>query len=341
MIRIPEQPELEADLIDQMSRGYQVAQALGTAVNMDIFSRLKTPKTAEEVSRETKSKPLLMSKFLNVLVSLKLLSRDGDKYRGTQLAETFLAKESPYYQGNLVALELKAYELWAKLDHALKGEMEAKPAQAPKDAFDRRYILAMAEANTRGPLWNVVKAVSSLTEFKTAKRLLDLGGGHGLHAIGLAQENPQLEATVFDLPPVVQVTKEFIAQYEMGDRVKTLGGDYTKDEIGSGYDMVFVSHTLYGKREMVCPLLKKVHRALNEGGTLILSHWIRGEDGGMPEPVALWELWLTLLGYEPHIYTKDEAKAWLEEAGFSLQEVIDISTPLDPAALVIGRKEAR
>ena len=338
MIKIPEQPKIEVNLIDRMARGYQIAKVLNTAVDMDIFTRLERSKTAEEISKETESNPLLMRKFLNVLVSLQLLSKKDDTYTKTQLSEIFLTKDNPFYQGNLINLELKDYEVWSKLDQALKDKVNLRLPQL-ENTFDKRFILAMAEANMRGPLYKVTKAISDLAEFKSAKRLLDLGGGHGLHAIALVQENAQLEGVIFDLPPVVEVAKKVISQYQMEGRVKVIGGDYMKDDIGNGYDIIFVSHTFYKPKEQVFPLLKKIHAALNREGLAILNHWILSEDGTASEVVTLWDLWLSLLGYHPHIYTKDEAKIWLEEAGFSLQNIVDISTPPDPSILVIGRKE--
>ena len=282
-----------------------------------------------------------MRKFLNILVSLKLLSKNGDKYAKNQLAEIFLTKESAFYQGNLINLVLKNYEEWAKLGQVLKGEIKQKSIEISKDVFDKKFILAMAEANMRGPLYKVIKAISKLPEFKAAKRLLDLGSGHGLHAIALAQENPKLEGIIFDLPPVVEVAKEFISQYQMEDRVKAMAGDYMKDDIGKGYDVIFVSHTFYKPKEAVSFILKKIHTVLNVGGLVILNHWVLDNDGTASEVVTLWDLWLSLLGYQPYIYTSDEARGWLGEIGFSSQDIIDISTPPDPSMLIIGKKEVR
>lgn len=167
-------------------------------------------KTAEEISQSLGTDPSLMKKFLNVLVSLGLLSKTGDRYAKTQLSEIFLKKKSPFYQGNLINLVLKNYQEWAKLGEALKGQITQESTSISESSFDKKFILAMAEANMRGPLFKVTEAISGLPEFKNARRLLDLGGGHGLHAIALAQENPQLQGMVFDLPPVVESESLFL-----------------------------------------------------------------------------------------------------------------------------------
>src|SRR6185369_15834653 len=51
------------------------------------------------------------------------------------------------------------------------------------------------------------------------RQILDLGGGSGCYCIVAAQHHPRLRATVLDLSPVVEVTREFIASHGLADRV--------------------------------------------------------------------------------------------------------------------------
>lgn len=96
----------------------------------------------------------------------------------------------------------------------------------------------------RGDLQRSVSAIASLSQFKNAKKLLDLGGGHGLYAIAFAQLNPNLDVSIFDLPHVAEITRDFIKRYRMKDRIKVIAGDFTKDDIGNGYDIIFASDYL-------------------------------------------------------------------------------------------------
>ena len=331
-------PKVSSEPLDRMARGYQLTQVLNTAINLDVFARLEKPRKAKEISEEMKTDLELTKKFLDVLVSLELLSKKGDRYANTELAATFLLKGSPFYQGNLINLVVEDYDIWSKLNEALKG----KKTPEKRVENTERYTLAMAEANIRGPLWKAVKTVSNLSDFKKAKKFLDLGGGHGLHSIAFAQENPDLKATVFDFPWVVEVAKQFISQYEMQDRVRVMAGDYMNDDIEKGYDVVFTSHTFYKPKNVLKIPLRKVYNALNDGGVAIFSHWIRDNEVQTdPATMTLWELRLLLRGYNPYIYTKDEFASLLREMGFSVKDFIDISTPEDPSMLIVAEKEAK
>ena len=335
---IPE-PKIDPRPIDDMAKCYQASQVLYTAIEYDIFSLLEEPKTAKEVSEEIDTDFELTNKFLDALAALQLLSEIDGKYTNTTLARTFLVKDGPFYQGNLVNLYATAYDAWPKLGQALKdGGIPQKPDEK-KGAFDKGFILSMAEASTRGPLHRVVKKVRDIPEFKSARKLLDLGGGHGLYAIAFAQLNPELEAIVFDLPPVVEVTSEFISQYGMEERVQVMAGDFDSDEFGEGYDVIFVSHSgFYHTNETIHELLEKTYEALNKGGILISNHWMT-DDGKSSATFALWHLWLSILRYPHHVYSKDEFSDLLKEKMFSDVQMIDIATPEDHSTIVIAKKE--
>ena len=335
-MNIPE-PEIDAKLIDDMAKGYQAAQVLFTAVDYDLFTLLEQPKTAKDISEEIGTDFELTNKFLNALVALKLLSETDGKYANTTLAGTYLVKDSPFYQGNLINMYGQSYNEWPKLGLALKGEPQ-KPGEM-KNTFDKAFILSMAEANMRGPLHRLVKKIRDIPEFKTAKKLLDLGGGHGLHAIAFAQLNPNLKAVVFDLPPVVEVTKEFISQYEMEERVKVMAGDFDKDDFGNGYDVIFVSHSIfYHTKETIHEPLDKIYAALNEGGILISNHWMH-DDGKNSNTLALWDLWLSTLGHPHNVYPAKDFVDLLKEKRFSDVRMLNISTSEDPSTIVIAKKE--
>ena len=59
--------------------------------------------------------------------------------------------------------------------------------------------------------------------------MLDVGGGSGAHAIGAVTHWPHLRAVVFDLEPVCEVAREFIAKAGLQDRIETQSGDMWED----------------------------------------------------------------------------------------------------------------
>ena len=328
--------------ISQIIRGYQLTRVLSAAMRYGIFSRLDKPKSASILAQEISIEPTITEKLLEVLVSLNLISKVDEGYVNTDLVRSFFMKDSIFYQGDLIDFMVDSYPLWTKLDQALKnGYLDNSGKGKREDTFDKRFIMASAEASIRGALQDTVEVIAGLPEFKDAKRLLDLGGGHGLYSIAFAQKNPLLQAVVFDLPPVLEISQRFIEDYEMEARVSVMAGDYLKDDLGSGYDLIFTSHSLfYQPRETLEAPLRKIYRALKEKGALVINHWVRQKDKNSLVS-SLWDLRLTLLDSPHYLYSKEEYLDLLRKCGFTEKDIIHLPTSSNPTVVIVARKDKR
>jgi len=334
-------PEISSEPLDRIGKDCEALHILFTAFEFDLFNLLKEPKTARQISGEIETNPYLTEKFLNALVALQLLSKHDNKYTNTKLASTFLVNSSPFYQGNLLRLSAKGSDNGSKMSSILKGEMQKEKDGKFEfeDVFDPSFILAMAEGAMRRSLHRTVKEVSNLPEFQRAKKLLDFGGGHGLYAIAFSQTNPNLEAVVFDLPHVTEVAKEFIAKYEMEERIAIIRGNFLEDDIGNGYDIIFVSDVFYRKKDVLMSILKKIRDALNDNGSIILKHWLLNDDRTGPLVSVLFDFKLSLRGDRHYIYTEKEYIELLQEVGFSSIRTLNISSSSSPSGIITGKKE--
>ncbi|MPN17874.1 hypothetical protein SDC9_165229 [bioreactor metagenome] len=117
--------------------------------------------------------------------------------------------------------------------------------------------------------------------------MLDLGGGHGLYAIAFAELNEEIQAFVFDLPPVTKETRYFIEKYG-ASRVDIIPGDFFKDEIGSGYDLIFSSFNPGGK---VPSLIPKIAEALKPRGVFVTRQVPDENTKSNPLMSLDWNLW--------------------------------------------------
>lgn len=332
-------PGISSEPLDRIGRDCEALHILFTAFDFDLFHLLEEPKTANQISEEIETNPYLTVKFLNALVALQLLSKHDGRYTNTKLASTFLVKSSPFYQSNLLRLSAKGSDNWSKMSSILKGEIQKEKDGRFEDVFDPSFILAMAEGSMRGSLHRTVKEVSTLPEFQEAGKLLDLGGGHGLYAIAFSQSNQNLEVVLFDLPHVTEVAKEFITKYEMEERIAIIGGNFLEDDVGNGYDIIFASDVFYRKKDVLISILRKIHNALTDNGSIVLKHWLLNDDRTAPLVSVLFDLKLSLRGDGHYIYTEKEYIELLQEVGFSSIRTLDISSSSSPSVIVIGKKE--
>ena len=325
-------PEVDFGFIEEIAKGNEKANILFTAVDYGIFDLLTQPKTADQVSEEIKTDPYLTEKFLNTLVALNLLHKIENRYLNTKLAETFLVKKSPFYQGTLFEMKRRGLTDWQRISETLKNG-GIQTGTGNKSVIGRTFIIGHAEIAITGALQRAVDIISTLPEFGKAKKLLDLGGGHGLYSIAFHQLKSDLEVVLFDLPHVTEIAKEYLEQYGMSNKIKFIAGDFTEDDIGNGYDIVFVSDVT------ISGILKKVYDALNENGVLIYRRWTINDDRTSPLTSVLFDFMLAMMRSEHRVYTLGEYIHLLNAAGFSITRILDISSPQDPTKIIIAKKE--
>lgn len=269
--------------LDTALAGVRQYHAVITALDLGVFELLRTPMTSSECAEKLGCRANLMALLCESLVSASLLEKNGELFSANAIARSYLVQDSPFCQQHALSFQRRLAGLWADLPAIMRdGPVTYDRAQMFRDVI----IPSMAESCKCGLLQKVTGQVAALPEFPAAKKLLDLGGGHGLYAIAFCQKNPDLEATVFDLPMVVDGTCSFISQYH-ADRVHVLPGDFFCDPIGSGYDIIFSSSNPGGK---VPTLIPKIAEALNPGGLFINKQAI-DEDTADPWMSLEWNLW--------------------------------------------------
>lgn len=338
MIPIPKQPAIDIETFYQSTQGGEKLFLLKTAVDYKVFEFFQEPASANEFADTRQTDLRLTEKFLCALSAINLLTKADSTFCNTPLASNCFIEGKPFFQGNLVGLMLKTrQERWANLGRCLK-EGPMQPQRDQKQTFDVNFTKAMAEGAMRGGLHRTVDTVTALPEFPAAKKLVDIGGAHGLYAMAFAQANPELRSIVFDLPQVIEATNDYIRSYEMQDRVTAIAGDYTTDDWGDNVDIVFASDCLYRGEEELIPVLRKIEASLNPGGLFISKHWMMNDGRTSPDTTVFFDLMIALAGNSTgYICTSQESMAMMESVGFEV-ESFDVPTPSKPSVILVGRK---
>ena len=320
--------------LDPALTGLRQYHAAIAALDLGLFEALHESKTGPECALELGCRPEIITLLCEGLTWLGLLEKTGEHYRDSAITQACLVSNAPFPQQQAIAFQRKLAGYWVDLPRIAKdGPVTCDRAQMFRDVI----IPSMAENCRCGLLQQVTACVAAIPEFSSARRLLDLGGGHGLYSIAFCQKNPGLNAIVFDLPPVTDATKDFIGRYRAG-RVSVLPGDFFKDPVGSGYDIVFSSSNPGGK---VPELIPKIADALNPGGLFINKQGV--DDTPFDPWLSLeWNLW-TFEGVQKqasrYVFANSvpfaEYNRLLAEHGFVVREVVPIDAQ---SAMTIAEK---
>jgi ribosomal protein L11 methylase PrmA len=326
--------------IMSMARGFQVAKMLMVAVDLGLFDFLIEPKSAVETAAWLKAEPRAAGIFLNGLAALGILNKQGDSFKNSELATRYLVQGSENYRGAIIKhMEHTWKRGWEDLkDTVLVGH---PPQEDPEKWVDARP--ERDEAEVRAFIWgmhaiarDLAPRVAAKLDLKAVRRLLDLGGGPATYAITFAQANPDLAVTVFDLPMPLKIARENIEKNGLTDRVDTLAGNFLKDDIGRGYDFIWVSQILHSHDEGQCKLIiAKAVAALEGGGTLAIQDFYLNADGASPTGAAMFGVHMLAVTPRGRAYTHGEVAAWMQAAGLRTPEFME--SGMD-ASILIAKK---
>lgn len=323
-----------------LTLGYWRSQVLFTAHELGIFRALSGgPKASEEIDQICDSSHGHTDRLLNACVAIGLLKKENGRFQNLRLAETLLVEGGLQYMGHWIDLMSAWYTPWGSLAEAIRT---GKPVENPlehlggKSDYTRHFIMAMHDY-AMGPGKEMVNHL----DLSGRKTLLDVGGGPGSYSILLAQKNPELNAVVYDLPPVVEIAEEVIASYGLSGRVKVRGGNYLEDDLrdgAEGYDVLLLSNMLHQEDPETCKmLLRKAKDALADDGLLVIQAMFLNSEKDGPVWPTLQSLQLMLVYQGGRTYSVDETLAMLAETGFSRPQAKRMSL-LNAESLILASK---
>jgi precorrin-6B methylase 2 len=329
------------DQILQIGMGFWASKTLLSAVELELFTDLgDEARTGAEIGDRLGLHRRARFDFLDSLVSLGLLERDGDGpqacYRNTPDTAAFLDKNQPSYVGGILEMaNSRLYGFWDNLTEALHT---GKPQNETKSGGDFFGVLYADEKRLeeflrgmQGIQTGNFLALLEQLDFSAATSLCDVGGGNGT-LCGLAvQRHPHLNATVFDLPPVVPVAERHLADMGVGDRVHVVAGDFFADDLPSA-DVIVMGNILHDwDEEQKTTLIAKAHKALNEGGRLIAIENVIDDARRHNTFGLLMSLNMLIELPGGFDYTGAQFDAWCKEAGFERTEIVPLAGPSSAA----------
>jgi ubiquinone/menaquinone biosynthesis C-methylase UbiE len=322
-------PQLQlARLMD----GYLTTQLLYVAAKLGVADVLgENPQTAASIASTVGAEPNALYRVLRGLAAEGVLDELEDGRFGlTALGSALRIDAQGALRGAIIARGdiyfLAAADL---LDAVREGEV----------AFERAYGSNLFEYLSEYPELGTVfqqsmsdrsrqEAVDVVAsyDFDRFRRLVDVGGGTGILLEAILSKTPHLRGVLLDRPAVIEQAKTRLEATGLAERCEFVAQDFFVS-VTPG-DALLLSRVIHDwSDEDALRILTNCHRALEDGGTLLLVEAVlpkRARD--VPAAIRMDLNMLMLLHGRER--TAAEFELLLTEAGFQLSRIVPTNSPV-------------
>ncbi len=319
--------------IMQMTSQYWAISTLFAAVELEIFDVVRDDAVScDDLAKQIDCDAPSLARLLHAVTALGLLHKNGETYRTTELSRQHLCRDAKQYLGDIIQHHRHLAPSWLRLEEAVKTGAPVRKSSAARTEADRRsFLMGMFNMGTMfGP------RIAANLDLSSCSRLLDLGGGPAAYSIAFCNANPQLHATVFDLPTTQPFADKTIADADLQDRIDFVPGDFVQDPLPSDNDAVWASHVLHGEGpENAAKVVKKAAGALRDGGLLIIHEFIVNDDESGPLFPTLFSLNMLQGTHGGKAYAQGELRQMMVDADLTRVQFVPLPGNSD---IIMGKK---
>jgi len=321
---------------------FWASKTLLSAVELGLFSLLgQGSKTGTEIERALDLHPRATYDFLDALVAIGMLARQGDGpdalYANTPDTALFLDRAKPTYIGGMLEMaNARLYPFWADLTPALKTALpqnEIKHSGKPLFAelyADPDRLEQFVDAMTGVSMANF-EAFAAKFDFAPYRTMADIGGAAGLLSRSVARKHPHLTCRSYDLPEVTRIAERRIAEAGMAGQVEAKPLDFLADPFPPA-DLITMGLILHDwdldHKKM---LIAKAYAALPEGGALVAIENIIDDARRTNAFGLLMSLNMLIEFGTAFDFTGADFTAWCIDAGFKRCEILSLTGPASAA----------
>lgn len=291
------------------------SSAVLTAGDIRLFNHLKeAPLTLEEISKKTGCSLYGLQILLTCMINLGYVNKKENYYSLSKaMQRSFPIEQFP----DMVSF-------FRAINEKLNNSTEAVKNNPPGGIMGWDMVKSgiVGKSYQTAMRWlgaSTVKEVVSNIKMSSPKKMLDIGGSHGLYCVEFCRKYPGLKATVLDWPIGLENAKITLAQEkDVAQRIDLFECDFEKENLpAEKYDFVFLGNIIHGLNEDANQVLfKKIADATAEKATIaILDQYSNVKGSPFVKGIASLIGWNLFLFAGGRAYDFDVVKKWLENFG--------------------------
>ena len=316
MAKAKEQFNWHPGTLLEMSGQYWQTCTLHAGVKLDLFTVIGDQSlTAKQIATALNGNPDGLSRLLNALSAMQLLTKNDNLYANTPAAATFLSKDSSQYIGFMIMHHHHLMVSWQQMDQSVISGQPVRDRSSGEAEWRESFLMGMFNIGMA-----VAPGLSRELDLSACTRLLDMGGGPGTFAIHFCLANPDLKASVYDLATTRPFAQKTIDRFQVSDRVEFIAGDYEEEPFPrpGEYDVAWLSHILHGlDPDMAAEVVEKAVSALKPGSQIFIHEFILNNTMDGPLFPALFSINMLLGTHGGQSYSQAQLTEMLRANGIT------------------------
>jgi 2-polyprenyl-3-methyl-5-hydroxy-6-metoxy-1,4-benzoquinol methylase len=313
-------PPVSPEPIFDALNAFQITAAMKAAIEIDLFTGIAEGKTTlAALGAHCKAAERGVRILCDYLTIQGFLTKNDGSYGLTPTAAMFLDRHSPAYIGTISRF-LASDDTLDRFKDFTAVVRNGGAVFQPDGVVAAENPAWVEFARSMAPLFVVPSdklAVMLGADEGKKWKVLDIAAGHGLYGLAVARHNPNAEVFAVDWAAVLEVARENAEKFGVDGRFHPLPGSAFDVEIGEGYNVALVTNFLHHfDPPTIEKLARKVHAALEPGGTAVLLEFVPNEDRVSPPVPAKFSM--IMLGNTPSgdAYSFSQYQRMLSAAGF-------------------------
>jgi len=325
----------------QLGLGFWGSKTLLSAVELGVFAELgKGPLDMGDLVQRIGLHRRSARDFLDSLVALGMLRREGSLYSNTAETDLYLDPSKRSYVGGMLEMaNARLYGFWGSLTEGLRTGRPQNEVKSGGNFFDalysdpaalRSFLAAMTSLSMGANI-----AIAQKFPWNNYRTFVDVGAAQGGLPVQIALAHEHLSGGGFDLPAAGSDFEEYVNSLGLADRLRFYPGDFLKDRLPDS-DVLIMGHILHDwDMDEKRTLIGKAYEVLPDGGALIVYGSVIDDERRHNTFGLLMSLNMLIETPGGFDYTGADCQSWLSDAGFRDTYVEHLA---GPDSMVVGFK---
>lgn len=305
-------------------QGYGNYWLLNAGLELGIFDSIGVGRkvAAGDLASELGCPVAHLRQLLDGLVAIGVLDQVRELYELNEAAERYLLTDGAASMAALVPVAPGPHANWHTLADTVRNGRPRTPIDDEPSAFYVPLVQGTFTTQRRAAMFTA--RMLGIARLGPA-RMIDLGAGGAPWSVSFLEANPALTAVVNDLPGVIGVASEKLAEHGVAERCELRAGDFHRIPIEDGtYDLAVLGHVCRTEGAAgAAALIARAYRALRPGGRLVLADYFADNTRKFNPFGVLMGVTMMASTVNGFTFTNEDYVGWLRAAGFRAIRMIE------------------